>query len=77
MILLRAIFWIAVGVVLIPRDPHLGINLPQGVFAGTQTACSADCQVSISNPAALREEMLKRIYQVKADLAAKDLSKNI
>jgi len=61
MILLRAMFWVAVAVILIPRDPHLGLDpvLPP------QTA-------SINSPTALRDAMLTRIYQVKADLAAKE-----
>jgi hypothetical protein len=58
MILLRAIFWVAVAVILIPRDPHLGLEPMQAA--------------SINSPTALRDAMLVRIHQVKADLAAKE-----
>ncbi|HEV2562798.1 MAG TPA: hypothetical protein VGT78_11730 [Rhizomicrobium sp.] len=58
MILLRAIFWVAVAVIMIPRDPHLGVE-------PMQTA-------SMNSPTALRDAMLVRIYQVKADLAAQE-----
>lgn len=58
MILLRAIFWVAVAVIMIPRDPHLGLDPVQAV--------------SMTSATTLRDAMLVRIYQVKADLAAKE-----
>lgn len=67
MILFRAIFWVAVAIILIPRDPNLGIAVPQAASAACQPG---DCQ--FTGPAALRDALLFRLYQVKADLAAKD-----
>ncbi len=71
MVVLRAIFWIAVAVILIPRDPYLGFEQMQQT-ASTRACSTNDCLLSAASPAELRDGLMIRLHQVKEDLAAKE-----
>ncbi len=81
--LLRAVFWIAVVSVLMPREPDLGYGRPAGTFQlGTDVARWAEAAASVSGcrdqrgvctalpgiMGVLKGNALRSLAQVKAEL---------
>jgi hypothetical protein len=66
MFLLRAAFWVAAVVVLMPREPDLGMPPELGVC---ETAV-ADCADAVAWLNEFRAEALSSLARVRADLEA-------
>jgi hypothetical protein len=79
--ILRALFWIAVVAMLMPREPNLGlgrpdaglVSLPQSVIriAQTQKSCDADDAGCAAEGfiGMVQDAALKRLAEVKVEIA--------
>jgi len=74
MMMIRAIFWIGVMALVVPRDPGLILAGSHVSGAPQGAACTADLETCLhgqDSVASIRELAFARLAEVKRDLAAK------
>ena len=74
MTIIRAIFWVGLMLLMLPRDPSLGFATAHPALGPQGSTCTAELNTCIhqqESVASLRDLLLSRIAQVKHDLAAR------